>query len=475
MPQLPKKNTLDYNPDALINASKKITAIALERMKNPIEDADAPTLSVMNATKQLEDNLAKIEDLAGSFSSVLLRIQNLSSKPVGRGRVKKMKGEMKGGVKSALEIARENDANEAREFQRRLEMDRQRFSRFVADDDRNSQAISRKEDVIDDESAFVPPDLRSISSGNSAPYSRSDIRSDIGTVGDETEYSSIVSGFSKPSKSSKSSLTTPGGYDDDSYDSSFFGSPPIGEADRVGREGADWTSLIFTLIQLVRRMDIIVASRIKPITSKLSQQQVQKLTDIYQIVFNSYNDLIEPFGRRVFTGEKFRDPITKVLRNPNPNVIQDYRYNLDITQNVIAMNEYGDEILNTFNTERKKLLLDLTVVINSWKQNTPTGQQSSFNEIVESDFNKTMKQNKALYEANEASKLENDSGVFYANPPSEMTGEGRSLKKPVAKKKTGRMTMIGCGRNFYGEVINDTADIPTIWSGVRDCPTKYLL
>jgi hypothetical protein len=37
------------------------------------------------------------------------------------------------------------------------------------------------------------------------------------------------------------------------------------------------------------------------------------------------------------------------------------------------------------------------------------------------------------------------------------------------------MTMVGSGRNFYGEPVNNSRDLPTIWRNYRDCTTKYLL
>ena len=462
MPLLPKKNSLDYNPDALINASKKITAIALERMKNPLEDPDTNTLSTMEASKVLDESIMKMEDLAGQFSSILLRLNNISSattlgsgRKKGGAKTKKVKPEL------ILDEVIVGDAPDdeltpyargeinRREFERRLAMDRNRFRGFNPDDERNSQA-------------------------------RSDISGITYRLDDESSYAPLVDrGAYKPLLGSTGTLTDIGTLTDDSFSYGEFNPDDYGDdssiassrISRIGKEGKDWTSLIFYLIQLTRKMDMIVVSRIKPVIKNLSQPQIGKLNDIYIMMFNSYNDLIEPFGRRIFAGDKFKDPITKVIRNPNLNALQDYRRNFDISPYVIAKNEYGDEILNTFNTERQKLLLDLLVVINAWKQNTPSGQQVQFNEIIQKDFDKTLEKNKELYKNVERDRLENDPNVLFVGEG--MVGEGRAKRRP--KKKTGAMNLVGCGRNFYGEVINNSADIPTIWSNVRDCPTKYLL
>ena len=86
MPSLPRKNTLDYNPDSMINASKKMSVIALENMKNPTLDPDQATLSTLDATRRLGDSIDTLDYLAGLFHSAVLRIQNLVAPVVGAGR-----------------------------------------------------------------------------------------------------------------------------------------------------------------------------------------------------------------------------------------------------------------------------------------------------------------------------------------------------------------------------------------------------
>ena len=61
MPSLPRKNTLDYNPDSMVNASKKIRTIALENMKNPTLDPDQATLSSLDATRRLGDSIDTLD------------------------------------------------------------------------------------------------------------------------------------------------------------------------------------------------------------------------------------------------------------------------------------------------------------------------------------------------------------------------------------------------------------------------------
>jgi hypothetical protein len=106
MPLLPKNNTLDYNPDATISASKKIKTIALERMKNPLEDPDQATLSTLDNQKNISSNFDRLLEMAGSFHNIVLRIQNIlaPTAPTGRyyrrGRGRGKKGGSNGAVSS---------------------------------------------------------------------------------------------------------------------------------------------------------------------------------------------------------------------------------------------------------------------------------------------------------------------------------------------------------------------------------------
>ena len=190
------------------------------------------------------------------------------------------------------------------------------------------------------------------------------------------------------------------------------------------------------------------------------------------MVRSSYDDITRPLVRRTedpvarqLIGESMRDPFTGVRRIANPNVFQEVGFG-NVEQNLMRQNQNGDEILVTFDTARRELLLSLTVIINSWKQNTPTGQQTELGEELERDFQQTATRNRDLYINLEREANEDDSAII---------GSGRKPRGRPRKKDTMTMTMVGSGRNFYGEPVYNSRDLPTIWRNYRDCPTKYLL
>ena len=243
------------------------------------------------------------------------------------------------------------------------------------------------------------------------------------------------------------------------FESDAGGSDPrsvdVGEYDNTS-----WVASIFYLIQLTRKMDILVVSKIKPATNSLTQSQVDKLNDIYRLVKTSYDDITDPFTRR---RGKSTDPYTRVERN-----IDEWRaYGMtNVDEEYVRLNEYGDEILSTFNSERKKLLLDITVVVNSWKQNSATGQQNEMAEDLTRDYENTAGRNKQLYIDTDAPNPQGGGGG-----DQDQVGAGRRR----SSKKNGRSYLLGAGNNFYNEKIDDSRDIPCLLSSIKNCPTKYLL
>jgi hypothetical protein len=493
MPLLPRKNSLDFNPDATILASKKLSAITLENLKNPLQDPDQSTLSTLQAQKSLGDSFDRLEEMAGNYHSLVLRLGSVLGKQQTkirdnidrqRGRGRKLKGgaltpeeldAMFGDNRStstgstgstvspsvflrnpSFYLNRDgSSSSNLSNYLRRVQSDRQRFSGFYNDDERNSTATPASsvysgmpdypydfsgEIDIDDEDASTLTTARSF-----APIM--DLGGDGGDGGD---------GF-------------------------------IGE-----QVGANFNSLTFPIIQLVRRMNILINSRIKPAISALSQSQATRLTEIYQMVRNSYNDVVFPDTRRARTNA---DPFTKTklpVTRPDPRALSTYglpeysfgskddiyftgRRASDLEEAIIDQNQFGDEILSVWNKERQNLLLNLTTIINSWRQNTPSGQQTEFSEDVNRSFQDTATRLGKKAELVKAQGSPPYEGFNYQDVAGlESVGAGR---KPRGRpRKTGAMTLIGNGRNFYGDQINHSRDLPTIFSGaLRNCPTKYLL
>lgn len=423
MPSLPRKNTLDYNPDSLVNASKKIRTIALENMKNPTLDPDQATLSSIDATRRLGDSIDTLDYLAGLFHSAVLRIQNLTAPAVGGGKKKKDRsGSPVSGIDAVISPYKDSDKD----------------SDNSSTNTNTSSAYNRRIQAMKDlRGRFTE---RFLETGSLNPQS-------VGSVSSETVYP--ASSRSSSTFSSLGNTTLTGFAYDQERDFDDNSSGFVGEYDNTS-----WVASIFYLIQLTRKMDILVVSKIKPVSTVLTQAQITKLNDIYKLVKTSYDDITDPFTRRRGTPT---DPYSRVGRN----IDEGRAYGMtNIEEEFIRVNEYGDEIINTFNSERKKLLLDITVVVNSWKQNSATGQQTEMAEDLTRDYETTAARNRQLY-------IDSD----IPNPQGDYEGAGRSKRF----NKSGRLHLIGGGNNFYGEKNDNSNDVPCLLSSIKNCPTKYLL
>lgn len=98
MPSLPKKNTLDYNPDSVFNASKKIRNIALVNMKNPTLDPDMQSLSMTAVDESLDENFGLLEQMYNELNATTMRLQRVLGKDV-KINIQKLRG---GGTKVQL-------------------------------------------------------------------------------------------------------------------------------------------------------------------------------------------------------------------------------------------------------------------------------------------------------------------------------------------------------------------------------------
>lgn len=420
MPLLPKGNKLDFDPDVITNAGKKLSIVQLENMKNPVLDPDFQVLSTLEAQKQLDDSMYDFEEMAGSYHTLVQRIvlnltntvvkekkrtakklnfaDRVGSKPdtnvppaeqvgdiistlEGKGR-KPRKGKMYGGVKPEEEEPKLNT------------------SLWVAN-------------------RLMRP-----------RYTAEHARSGLNTVATPSVDRTLGFAVDTPAYQNR--------------DMRYKQESPFAIEGITGQTVPD---LLFQLIQLTRRMDMLLNSRIKPAVMKLGQDDITKLQSIFQMVTDSYNEIRFPherYEKRASNPE--RDPFTNASRyttsfaNLPDNALDSVEYGLMYETN------YGYEIFSTWNEERRKLLLDLLIVINSWKQNSPAGAAAEFDEKVENEYEET------------AYRL----GRQIQDIRKERTGAGRSKK-------------MGGGRNFYGQVINDSKDIPTIYGHLQNCPTKYLL
>lgn len=399
MPQLLNGKRIDFNPDNIVQANKILSSRINENLKNALKDTDYKTLSNIDAERRLSDNIDMIKEMMGEYRNILMRIKTYFATAIqkdrgfgidindvafddlslGSGR-KKGRGGKKGGVRVDVD-------NELNELRRRRQLASAGLGLFGgSSNDEESSRFSHH---------FTNEDM------------------DFQATGDTSNMSSNASQMFSPIRNR----------------------PEIFETGVS--TGSISLALFYRLIQLTRKIDIFIISKIKPSIRVLNQGDISVLVELFNLVKNAYEEIVFPFKSQVSRGKK--------------------GVNESIEAFIANKVEYGDEMLDTFNREREKLLVDLTIVINSWKQNTPTGEQTQLGENLQKEFS-------------DISRTLGDDITGYIAP------SRLSVKQSVDETiGSGRHCKMGGGRNFYGDIVNESRDIPTIWGHLRNCPTKYML
>jgi len=425
MPLLPRRNSLDFNPDSIINASKKIKTISLANMKNPILDPDMKTLSAMESERNLSVNIDTLGQLYLDVERDLIRIAQFAGTNIDTYQGLEGSG-ISGGAskKPKLIIEEDEDEDEDEDIVTPVKKPRGR-PKGSKTKNKPASSIASSPVSMFPSSAFVPPRYSSSmtsSSGNSQaiPHGYPD---DNDPDDDSSSYPSSSS--TANSRTNRSSTivsspehwTKPVPYDDfdDISDITFQTDKPT--------IPKSISSLLLSLIAKIQKMDFFLSSKIKPAYTKITDKQQAILSKVMEGIYNLYKmSMKQPMVKPYLLGK---------IKRPT---------NLDLEEYIIDNVDNGDDLLSYFKKALDKLVLDLSVVINSARR------------VGATDFTK-----KVSYDASSPANS-------YALGLAGYEGSGRKIA-----------TMRGNGRNFYGDVINNSRDIPTIFSSVRDCPTKYLL
>jgi hypothetical protein len=423
MPLLPTRNNLDYNPNSIVNASKTIKNVSLENMKNPVLDPDMKTLSSMEAERNLKGNLDLLGKLLIDVDSDLIRLAQISGSSIATGFAEMMgSGMMRGGAGSDAD----SDMGLGALFtQPPRPRGRPKGSKNKAPRQPKLTAFNLSQGQRTIPTLFSQMSNRtpSVSSGSIIQrrlQAQQRFQPTLTPVpanpqavpfGDPDDSDPDDDASSLPSSASTFASRT---------NSSRTRSGTVGYVPQasfnVNSLQYQLTSIILGLNSKIQKMDFFLNSKIKPAYRKLDASQQAFLAKFLQTIYGLYNNTFREVGQGAY--------------------ITDYSSNLE--QFINNEVEAGDNLLATLKRNIDKLILDTTIVLNASRQ--LRGEQG------DTSVNTELADNYALRLAGFA-------------------GAGR---KPRGK-------MMGCGRNFYGETINNSRDIPTIRRSYQDCTTKYLL
>lgn len=434
MPLLPRGNKLDYAPDNIIQASKRLATISLEQMKNPIFDPDQPTLSTLDAERNLDNNMKDLGKKILEISTLFIRGRNMAGEIAGTStsryratqadfdalrdqiyaEIGRTRGEGRGGAKGRPKGAKNKPKPlppgqttipqtlsrgplsgqtllNAEPVDRYERLPIEEYSERLA----STGQVADGDDEDPEEEDFYPDEEGNVSDIDTNEY-YSERWGDTGRIMDDGDGSSVPSLVTQETRER----------------------PPL-----ITREEPNkaLSNLMIELTRKIRDADILLTSKIKPALQKLDSTQLQTLTQFYQQLTDGWRD----FSAGIRIGGR---PVSVL------NVV-----NRDL--------QYGNQIVKLLKEELDKLRMDILITVNSYKQN----------EAI-------------------APPLYLPSGDEWRITPEvrDLVETGERLTDDGVPAELARATE-GAGR-YRGGNAPKVLGIPSIWNAsVRNCPVKYLL
>jgi len=405
MPLLPTRNNLDYNPNSVVDASRKIKTISLANMKNPILDPDMKTLSSMDAERNLKGNLELLGKMLIDVETDLFRLTQISGTTIASGYADMM-GSGNGSKKSNSDLGLDKLFKTRRGRPKGSKT--KKLTKFNISQIPTSEATSTPQigATATPQSGIVSQERQGRFNPNLTPNQSNSQATPMGDPDDsdpDDDASSL--GYSASTLASRTNRSRSA-----SIASSSSSYPDFYNVNSLP---SVITNLIIGLNSKIQKIDFFLNSKIKPAYRKLDASQQAFLARFLQTIYVLYQNTFRDTGEGVY--------------------ITDYSNNLE--EFIFANVDAGDNLLSILKRNLDKLILDTTITLNASKQMSIDGDTSVNTELADN----------------------------YALKLSGFVGSGRNPR------------MIGLGRNFYGEKINNTLDIPNIRTSYMNCPTKYLL
>lgn len=404
MPQLPNRNTLDYSPDSIISASKRISIVQSSQMKDANE-----TSATLRPVKDSNETKAEVAKFVEIISTIADTFNDLRRLAIDRGNQ---------GINELVneELDREEGAG------------RQLVNRLYGGMPTKTKASASKG------SATITDFFQKVSSNNdprrpSVPefHERAESRGQARSSAREDDFDELYDaegGDDDPNPEDDDDDDEDDESDDDTGlseisrdESELSGDNQFIQPDNELRFSVK-DQIVARLIRatkLIREASLSL-SRLKSASRYLTDSDIEELKMSYNILIKKWESLQYPFsgtedGRRFEGGYDFFDLISQLV-------------------------EFSANILKVLNDERKKLMMDILILVNS-------------------------------YNANESLRPNFD--------PATLVQPVKNVLDDFGTENIVTATVVGSGRNFFGKQINDALDIPNIYGRHQACPTKYLL
>ena len=420
MPQLPKRNTLDFAPDSIISASKKLSVVQSSQMKDASEmDGVVRPIKNENDTRR---EMGRFTNIIGEIGDTFNRIRTLATSKGYRELADLAFGDLEEGAGRKHLARLYGGVDPSEEGLSAME------GLFNAP--KKKRATKKKVELVEveEEPTSSAPPVRTIidyferMSSSSPRKAGTELPRHVSNASYEDRQENRGQARSEARSDDVSELLDADGgdgYDSDPSSSSSGSSSisgrrteypagSVGDFEDTGESGYSVNQAIVAQIlkitKLTREADIIVLA-LKDYKQYLSESDIDELKIAYNVLIKKWEFFIAPF--------------------------EGFDFILYLTGKI----DFVENMLKVLNDERKKLMMDIIILVNSYNAS----------EAINPTFDPTRL----------IQPIRNVLDTF--------NSENETIKS------------IGAGRNFYGKTINATKDIPNIYGMRQSCPTKYLL
>jgi hypothetical protein len=420
MPQLPKRNTLDFAPDSIISASKKLSVVQSSQMKDASEmDGVVRPIKNENDTRR---EMGRFTNIIGEIGDTFNRIRTLATSKGYRELADLAFGDLEEGAGRKHLARLYGGVDPSEEGLSAME------GLFNAP--KKKRATKKKVELVEveEEPTSSAPPVRTIidyferMSSSSPRKAGTELPRHVSNASYEDRQENRGQARSEARSDDVSELLDADGgdgYDSDPSSSSSGSSSisgrrteypagSVGDFEDTGESGYSVNQAIVAQIlkitKLTREADIIVLA-LKDYKQYLSEGDIDELKIAYNVLIKKWEFFIAPF--------------------------EGFDFILYLTGKI----DFVENMLKVLNDERKKLMMDIIILVNSYNAS----------EAINPTFDPTRL----------IQPIRNVLDTF--------NSENETIKS------------IGAGRNFYGKTINATKDIPNIYGMRQSCPTKYLL
>jgi hypothetical protein len=526
MPSLPKRNRLDDNPNSIINASKKITNITLNNMKNLTADANMQTASITDTDQSIDDNILTLKkEMYTELIATVNKIRQSfgfraqQGEEIVGGRKKKMKGGVESEeqklIREQRRIEREKNKEKIEEENKKRSERLEKSKEKVKNIRQSPQYKGQRSDSNEEKSGELSKkDIDRMQKEILTTYEQTRTNENLISdetrqmmteyllrMGDENRYSdadiynkiqSLKRKINKTNENISSEESEQVLIDEliQSYDQQRSKTTITEKTRRIFEKlmkvaGNDEALIldnnqVIQVIQNLKGNDFDQGQIVEEKDDDLDEgnQPQDQYDDQPQDLFETPRN-VQPINRALFQpGSQSPSPISVRFDDKTMSASLLIQLNSQIQRINFFVTSKIKPVYRSLSPVQQEFFQNLTLFFDSFYKNVFQTEESvasrngQISTTLEQLISNSIDNGRSLLDIIKKSsdKLVTDLKLTLGNSRGDLQSGQKTV--PMDAKN---FTYMGSGRNFLGQTINQTMDIPTIRSSYQNNPTKYLL